>query len=122
MPEQQEQAAPRSLSDEIEASFASVWARYVGARPTDVEIELDGSVVRMILPGGTEQFKRAMGADAEPVEGRERPLTVAGYEREVSKAVSKTTRRRVDAMISKHNAKTGIATEVFILEPPRKRY
>lgn len=122
MPEQQEQAPPRSLSDEIEASFASVWARYVGARPTGVEIELDGSVVRMILPGGTEQFKQAMSEVADAADDGDRPLTVAGYEREASKAVSKTTRRRVDAMISKHNAKTGVATEVFILEPPRKRY
>ena len=122
MPNEQDQAEPRTLTDEIEAALAAVWARYVGARPTDAEIERDGNVVRLILPDGTAQFDRAMTANAEAPETDEPRRTVAGYEREAARAVSRTTRRRVGAMISKHDAKSGIATEVFILDPVRVKH
>ncbi len=119
MADQHEGAGTRTLSDEVEASLTAVWARFVGARPTGASIQLDGNVIRLTLPDGTEQFKLGMARDEAP----DAPVrTPSRYEREAARAVSKVTRRKVDAMISKHDAKTGIATEVFILEPVLKRY
>lgn len=106
----------QALSTEIGGSLASVWARYVGARPTGAETQLEDRVVRWILAGGTSEFEAGM--NAEPADG-ERPLpvrTMTGYKRESTAAVAKATRRKVVAMISDHNAKTGVATETFILD------
>jgi hypothetical protein len=122
MPDQQDvqpaDDGPVALSDEIGNSLASVWARYFGARPSKAETELDGSVVRWVLADGAHEFERGMAADAEGADTR----TVPGYKRDTSAAVAKCTHRRVTAMISKHDAKTGIATETFILADPPRRY
>jgi hypothetical protein len=106
------------LSTEIGSSLASVWARYFGARPSKAETEFDGKVVRWVLADGTNEFEHGMSAQAADGEAR----TVWGYKRDTSAAVTKITHRRVMAMISKHDEKTGVATEIFILERPVIRY
>lgn len=119
MPDQQEAppAPPPTLSTEIGSSLASVWARYVGARPAGAETEVDGNVVRWTLAGGTGEFDASMAADDEEDAERSGPRrTVTGYKRELTAAVARTTHRRVTAVISKQDAKTGAATETFILE------
>jgi hypothetical protein len=108
------------LSAEVGSSLASVWARYVGARPSKAETQLDGSVVRWLLAEGTREFEEGMSVASEE-DGSPRPeRTMAGYKRETAAAVAKVTHRRVVAMMSDHDSKTGIATETFILEGPRK--
>lgn len=109
---------PTDLSTELGASLASVWARYVGARPSEAEIQLDGNVVRWILPGGTEELESGLDADGE---ARDPALTLTGYKRETSAAVSKVTHRRVSARISKLDKTTGGATETFILDAVRQK-
>jgi hypothetical protein len=121
MSDQQEAVAPRTLSDEVEASVSAVWARFVGARPVGAEMEHDGNVFRLTVPTGTEQFKAGLAREDDPPADGE-PRTVSRYEHAAARAVSKVTRRKVNAMISKHDAKTGIATEVFILEQLPKKY
>ena len=120
MPSESEGAAVRPLSDQVEASLAAVWARFAGDRPADSSIEFSGNVIRLTVPSGTEQFKAGLARDDGDVD--ESPRTAAHYEREAAQAVAKVMRRRVDAMISKHDVKTGIATEVFILERLPKKY
>jgi uncharacterized protein YbcI len=126
MPDQQDAQAtidaPTALSAEIGSSLATVWARYVGARPTNAESEVDSGVVRWVLTGGTSEFEKGMSADSEGDEILGPKRTMAGYKRETAAAVAKVTHRRVVAMISKHDTKTGTATEVFILEPGVKKY
>ena len=125
MPGQQdldESAEPATdVATEIGSSLASVWARYFGARPSTAETEFEGDVVRWILVNGTSVFEAGMSAAT--AEGESQPVrTVRGYERDTSAAVAKATHRRVMAMISDRDAKTGIVTETFILERPVRRY
>ena len=113
------ESAP-DLSATIGSSLASVWARYVGARPAQAETQLKGSVVRWVLADGTSQFEQGMAA--QPEDGTPAPdRTMSGYKRETAAAVAKATSRRVVAMISKHDTKTGVATETFILETRPKQ-
>ena len=65
---------------------------------------------------------RSAGSPARTTPPDAPPRTAARYELDAARAVSKVTHRKVDAMISKHDAKTGIATEVFILEQLPKKY
>jgi hypothetical protein len=103
------------LSTEISASLASVWARYAGSRPESAETEVDGNAIRWILAGGAGEIEKGIAA-ADGEEGR--PVrTERGYRRELTAALQRVTHRRVNAHISKDDAKTGVASEVFILEP-----
>jgi hypothetical protein len=113
--------APSDLSAEIGSSLASVWARYVGARPTKAETQIEAGVVRWVLADGTSEFEKGMSAEVEDGEPPAPKRTLAGYKRETAAVVAKATHRRVAAMISKHDAKTGIATEVFILDSAGNR-
>jgi len=125
MPDQtdQQEAAPvTNLSTEVGASLASVWARYVGARPANAQTEVEGNVVRWTLAGVTNELEEglaASGADGDPG-GPVR--TMIGYRRDLSAAVAKTTHRRVAASISKQDAKAGSATETFVLERQYKKH
>jgi hypothetical protein len=111
----------QTLAQKVEASVAAVWTRFVGARPLDARTEHDGNVFRMTMPNGTEQFAKGIAREDDGVSDAT-PRTAARYEFAAARAVSKVTHRKVDAMISKHNTKTGVATEVFILEELPKKY
>lgn len=110
------------LSTQIGASLASVWARYVGARPDKAETELDGNVVRWTVAGGTTEFETGMAAETDDDDAPLPERTLSGFKRDTSAAVAKLTHHKVMAMISKHDNKTGIATETFILEQRPKKY
>lgn len=126
MPDQQDAEVStepvNDLSAQIGTSLASVWARYVGARPDKAETELDGTVVRWKVTDGVEEFDKGMSAEADDDGKPIAPRTMPGFKRDTSAAVAKTTKRKVMAMISKHDGKTGLATETFILEQAPKRY
>ena len=132
MPDQQEiqdqpaadlpPSAQDELSTEIGASLSSVWARYVGARPSASEVAVDVGVVRWVLPDGVEAFQKGLDESNAGRDPGQPVRTMAGYKRETSAAVAKATRRRVSARMSKQDSKTGIATETFILEAPIKKY
>jgi uncharacterized protein YbcI len=111
-----------ALSTEIGASLASVWARYFGARPSEAETTLNANAVHWVLAQGTSEFEQGMAAEAQDGEAPRQERSVYGYKRDTSAAVAKVTGRKVMAMISKHDAKTGVATETFILETPPTRY
>lgn len=114
--------APASLSSEIGSSLASVWARYVGVRPSTSETQVESGVVRWVLPTGTSEFEQAMSADRDTEVSDGPRRTMAGYKRETSAVVARITHSRVAAMISKHDAKTGVATEVFVLDRGPRKY
>jgi hypothetical protein len=109
------------LSTEIGSSLASVWARYVGARPSESETQVESGVVRWVLPNGTKEFEDGLSVDDSAEDDAPR-RTMAGYKRDTAAAVARITHRQVSAMISKHDAKTGIATEIFVLDsrPPKR--
>jgi hypothetical protein len=124
LPDQQEiapVAPPPDVSDEIGASLASVWARYVGARPTEAKIEVEVGVVRWILVDGAGEFERGLKSTNEGREGAGPEFTITGFRRETSAAVSRATHNRVVARMSKSDKNTGVATETFILDAIRKK-
>lgn len=116
-----EQPAEQSLSTKISAAVASVWTNYAdGDRPTDVRTEIRGDVVTCFLPDAVENFERGMAAmDSDDAQVTP-PRTRGAFRRDASAAVRRVTHRRVSAFISKHDAKTDVATEVFILDPMRR--
>ena len=126
MPDQQdvESVDPpaMSLSTQIGRALASVWAYYCDSRPSQAETHVEGNVVRWMLANGTREFEDGMAAHPDDPEGPDKPRTIAGYKRDTSAAVTKATDRRVLAMMSKHDANTGIATETFILDRVDRRY
>jgi hypothetical protein len=113
-----ESIEPTSLPSEITKSFGSVWRRYSDDEPSDAQTEIDGNVVRCLLKDAVGGFNRGMTHGSKETE---RPLTEASYRRDAMTAVARTTRRRVLAFVSDHDAKTDVAREVFILEPERRR-
>jgi hypothetical protein len=122
MPDQQEAEAISDPSVEIGNSLASVWARYAGVRPQHTETQMEGTVVRWIVTGGTNEFTDGMTAENAERGPAVTELTLEGFKRETAAAVARVTRLKVVAMISSHDAKTGIATETFVLDMGRKKY
>ena len=119
------------LQAAINDSMAVVWRRYIGRRPTDVSTVVSGSRVECVLGDVVEQFAQNIdggsggetidgGSDGETADVAE-VLTTTRYRRDAAAAVAKLTRRRVVAVISKHNESTDAATEIFILDAPARQ-
>ena len=113
---------PPSLSTEIARALSSVRARYVGEHPSSSEVDLEDGVVRWTHPGGSGELGEGLAEGNSNGEPNGPKRTAAGYERETSAAVARATRRRVSARMSRHDEKTGISTETFVLEALTKRY
>jgi hypothetical protein len=108
----EETAPDGGMSAEVTRSLSAVWKRYSATRPTNVETEIDGSKVRCVLRGAVGDFELGMSEQAEDDGARD----MTSYRRDASAAVSRATHRRVLAFISKHDADTDTATEVFVLD------
>ena len=118
----QAEQQPASLATEIARALASVRARYVGEHPSSSEVDLEGGVVRWAHACGAGELDEGLAEGNSDREPGTPARTVAGYERETSAAVARATHRRVSARMSRHDEKTGIATETFVLENLTKRY
>lgn len=114
-----ELAEPVGLPASISSSLASVWKNYAGERPTDVDTVIRGTRVACVLKDAVRGFDEGMAApDDEDPEARR--LTAATFRDDAINAVTRATRRKVMAFVSRHDVKTDVATEVFILDlPPR---
>jgi hypothetical protein len=106
------------LPEEITSSLAAVWKRYTKKHPVNATTEIRGNVVRCVLPASVSDFETAMEGEEEAPDPGARILT---YRREATAAVARTTRCRVLAFVSDHDAKTDIATEKFVLDLPAKQ-
>ena len=117
MPE--EAIAPATeLPDEISRAVGNIWTHYSrGVRPADVQTEIRANVITCVLTGAVGAFDKGMALDDEPAPARKRSANA--YKLDVRTAVRKLTHTRVDALISKHDAKTDVAREVIILQPRR---
>ncbi|MQA75189.1 MAG: hypothetical protein GEU88_12735 [Solirubrobacterales bacterium] len=108
-------------SDEISRSIGSVWQRHAGHRPSEVSTEISNSVVKCELHDAIRDAK----AEEPPEDESPRPDASpesAGYRHDAIAVVARITGRRVMGFIPRHDAKTSIATETFILDGVRKRF
>lgn len=107
---------------EISSSLGTVWKNYSGERPAAINTTIRDTKVVCVMDGAVGLFdaglKAAASADAEPTE---RQLTMETYRRDAIEAVSRATRRRVVALISKRDKKTDVAKETFIVDSPPMR-
>ena len=109
---------PNGMAGELTRSLSSVWNRYTGTRPS-ARAEVAGDRVTCVVEDAVADFEAGVAAEALTPANPDRPLTGRTYERDAIATVTRITGRRVLAFVSKHNAKTDIATEVFILDTPR---
>jgi uncharacterized protein YbcI len=107
-----------SLSNQISGKFGSLWTEYANQRPSEVRTEIHGNVVTCRLIDAVRAFNRSMIAPQthDTVRGVGK-LTPADYKRDAIAAVVRLTRQRVQSFVSSHDRDTGVATEVFTLEP-----
>jgi uncharacterized protein YbcI len=110
------------LSADLSESFASLWTRYAGKRPTSARTDIRGNVVTCVLDDAVGDFNRSMIAPQahDTVRGVGK-LTPAAYRREAVAAVVRLTRQRVASFVSSHDRDTDVATEIFTLEPSLSR-
>ena len=98
------------VCDEIGRSLGAVWQRHAGSRPTTINTEINGDVIKCVMEGAARETDAdADGEAARSPESRD-------YDREAIAAVTKATRRRVLGFVPKHDAKREVATDTFILE------
>jgi hypothetical protein len=93
---------PESTQKQLSRSLGTIWANHTGGRPGAVSTQISGDVVKCEL---------------QDAEGRS-PDTTA-YKHDAIAAVSRVMGRRVRGFIPKHDSKTDVTTDTFILEPPR---
>ena len=114
---------PVGMAADVNSSLAAVWKKYAGDRPTDIDTKISGRRVACVLKGTVRSFDEGMAAAAAETAnggGEGRRLTTSTFRDDAINAVGRATRRKVMAFVSDHDAKTDVATEVFILEaPPR---
>jgi hypothetical protein len=120
-----EGSAPPSVADQITRSLGSVWSRHASGRPSEISTEIHDSVVKCVFKDAVASFNAgpvvedAGDGKKEPEESR--VSNPSAYRHEAIAAVSRLTERKVVGFIPKHDKKTDIATETFILERPVKR-
>jgi len=109
---------------DISSSLGSLWKQYSGERPADIQTEIRGTKIACVLKDAVGGFAdnltlaAAEGPDPDP---EARKLTSTNYRHDAIQAVARVTHRRVMAFISDHDAKTDVATEVFIVDSPPRR-
>jgi uncharacterized protein YbcI len=120
MPDSETEAASTpGLPAEISSSLASVWSNYASERPSAAETVIQGNRIKCVLKDAVQTLNDGLTAaetDEAPDGGRR--LTQSTFRNDAIAAVKRVTRRQVVAFVSDHDAKTDVATEVFLLEAP----
>ena len=102
-----------AISAEIGRAVGSIWERRAGNRPKLINTEVGGDVVRCVIEEGAAED----GVDANGAVG-----DTNAYRTEATAAVARITKRSVSAFIAKRDAKSGTATQTFILDRLRVRH
>jgi hypothetical protein len=93
---------PETRQDRLGRQMGTLWANHTGGKSSSCETALDNNVVRCTI------------------EDAEAKLDSAAYRDDAMAAISSIMGLKVQGFIAKHDAKTGVATETFILERPRR--
>lgn len=125
MPTDEGSAAP-SVAEQIAKSLGSVWSRHASRRPSEISAEINDSVVVCTFKDAVASFAAGPPVE-EDAEGNGKPAAdsrvsnPSAYKHEAIAAVSRLTERRVVGFIPKHDKKTDVATEKYILERAVKK-
>jgi hypothetical protein len=84
--------------------MGTVWANHSGGKSSAVDTALDANVVRCTIADADEKIE------------------TPAYRDEAMAAIASIMGLKVQGFIAKHDSKTGVATETFILERPRRTY
>ena len=121
----EEASAPPSVADQITRSLGSVWSRHASERPSEITTEINDSVVKCTFKDAVASFNAGPVVEEEAngnrVAKESRVSNPSAYRHAAIAAVSKVTGRRVMGFIPKHDKKTDVATEKFILERAPKK-
>jgi hypothetical protein len=90
---------PESTQKQLSRSLGTIWANHTGGKPAAITTSFSGDVVRCEME------------DADGVG----PKT-AGYRNDAMHAVARATGRKVKGIIPKHDKKTDVTTDTYILE------
>jgi hypothetical protein len=91
-----------SIEKRLGRSLGDIWSKHSGGAAGDVEISIEGNVVRSRICGAEEH---------SPQE--------AAYTNAATRAVHDATGRRVKAFIPKYDSKAELTTQTYILEKAR---
>lgn len=109
-----------TTSEQIERSLGSVWQRCSGQRPKSMTVELDGDRVRCVVEEAPPVA--ATDDDGDQLPDPDFSPESNRYRNDATAAVARVMRRRVVAYIPKRDAKTDLASQVFILHRPGRKY
>ncbi len=120
-----EASAPPSVADQITRSLGSVWSRHASERPSEITTEISDSVVKCTIKDAVASFNAGPAveedANGNGVAEEPRVSNQRAYRQEAIAAVARLTERRVVGFIPKHDKKTDVAIEKFILERAPKK-
>ena len=105
------------LCDQIGRAVGSLWTRRSGVRPTSVNTEYVGDVVRCTIEDG--ETPPEPDADAAP---QDDAIGEVGYQNQAQAAVRRLTGRTVMGFTLKPIKNTSTVTNAFILERIRTKY
>jgi hypothetical protein len=108
-----------ALTDEITRSLSAIWNRHSSTRASDVSTVIEGDVVRCTFTDAVASF--AAGPAPAEDEGATEEKQLPTYRHEATGAIARLTKRKVVAFIPRHDKKTDVAIETFILEERRRR-
>jgi hypothetical protein len=104
--------AQDEVTTAIGRSLSSIWERRDGVRPVAISTELEGDVIRCVIEPGERDPDAEKPEDGTLVDS----IGTTAYRNEAMAAVGRVTHRKVKALIAKTVAKTGEATNTFVLE------
>ena len=93
---------PESRQTRLSRQLGTLWANHTGGKSSSVDTALQDNVVRCTIADAGEKIE------------------TAAYRDEAMATISSIMGLKVQGFIAKHDAKTDVATETFILERPRR--
>jgi hypothetical protein len=113
-----EQASESPVSAEIGRAVSSIFQRRGGTRPTSVETKFQGDAIRCVIADGEPTPEETAAQELAVGSGTD----TTAYRHEAAAAVTRITKRHVNAYIAKRDEKAGLSTQTFILEPVLTKY
>jgi hypothetical protein len=113
-----EESRESPVSAEIGRAVSSIFQRRAGVRPTSVDTKFQGDAIRCVIADGDPTPEEVTAHE----EATDAGTDTTAYRHEAAAAVTRITKRHVNAYIAKRDEKAGTSTQTFILEPVQTKY